>query len=244
MSGRVSGGRMSAAHLEFKVVVLGESQVGKTCLVLRYIEGFFSPVQQSTVGAFFLAKKVALADGAVLKMQLWDTAGQERFHAMAPMYYRGAAAAIVAYDPSSEGSFGKCRDWLDELQRSTGSYSGTSGSASGDRGAAAQVVLAVVATKADLPAAKRSVDRARGEALAAECGAQFFEVSAMQDSGVRELFTEVSQQMWDRRTAATGALMGMGQQAASRGIVMGTGARGGSAGEGGGGAGNGGGSCC
>ena len=71
---RLSGGPSQ----EFKVVVLGDRGVGKTCLVLRFIEGFYSSVQQSTVGAFFLTKKVALEEGQKITMQLWDTAGQVR----------------------------------------------------------------------------------------------------------------------------------------------------------------------
>jgi small GTP-binding protein len=71
---------------EFKAVVLGDKGVGKTSLVLRFIEGYFAPKQQSTIGAFFLTKRLAMKDGTQCKMQLWDTAGQERFRAMAPVY--------------------------------------------------------------------------------------------------------------------------------------------------------------
>ena len=84
--GRASGGPSQ----EFKVVVLGDRGVGKTCLVLRFIEGFYSSVHQSTVGAFFLTKKVTLEDGQKMTMQLWDTAGQERYRAITSAYYRGA----------------------------------------------------------------------------------------------------------------------------------------------------------
>lgn len=76
---------MNNKQYEFKVVVLGDKSVGKTCLVLRFIEGYFAPKQQSTIGAFFLTKKFSLPNGTLCKMQLWDTAGQERFRAMAPV---------------------------------------------------------------------------------------------------------------------------------------------------------------
>ena len=76
---------MNNKQYEFKVVVLGDKSVGKTCLVLRFIEGYFAPKQQSTIGAFFLTKKFSLPNGVMCKMQLWDTAGQERFRAMAPV---------------------------------------------------------------------------------------------------------------------------------------------------------------
>jgi len=108
---------MNKNQYEFKVVVLGDKGVGKTCLVLRFIEGYFAPKQQSTIGAFFLTKKVTLPDGSICKMQLWDTAGQERFRAMAPMYYRNASAAIVCFDITNEDSFTKMKDWVEELKQ-------------------------------------------------------------------------------------------------------------------------------
>ena len=80
---------------EFKVVLLGDRGVGKTCLVLRFIEGLYNARQQSTIGAFFLTKKIKTARGDDCKIQIWDTAGQERFRSMAPLYYRGAVAAIL-----------------------------------------------------------------------------------------------------------------------------------------------------
>ena len=87
---------------EFKVVLLRDKGVGKTCLVLRFIEGHFNVRQQSTIGAFFLTKRIATQEGHSAKIQIWDTAGQERFRAMAPMYYRNAAAAIVCFDITDE----------------------------------------------------------------------------------------------------------------------------------------------
>ena len=77
-----------ARSYEFKIVLLGDRGVGKTCLVLRFIEGLYNSRQQSTIGAFFLTKKIMTSGGDNCKIQIWDTAGQERFRAMAPMYYR------------------------------------------------------------------------------------------------------------------------------------------------------------
>ena len=116
------------------MVVLGDRGVGKTCLVLRFIEGFYSSVQQSTVGAFFLTKKVTLEDGQKMTMQLWDTAGQERYRAMAPMYYRNANAAVVCFDVGDEASFAKMKDWIDELKKNVPDDS---------------LVLAIASNKAD-----------------------------------------------------------------------------------------------
>mmetsp|Transcript_16049 Transcript_16049/g.43424 ORF Transcript_16049/g.43424 Transcript_16049/m.43424 type:complete len:115 (+) Transcript_16049:38-382(+) len=89
-----SGGVDTSETVEAKVVVLGDTGVGKTCLVFRFIEGKFQSHGASTIGASFMVKKMTL-DGAKLTLQIWDTAGQERFRSMAPMYYRGAAAAIL-----------------------------------------------------------------------------------------------------------------------------------------------------
>ena len=92
---------MAAANtgrvFQFKLVLLGDSAVGKSSLVLRFVRGQFFEYQESTIGAAFLTQTVALNDTTV-KFEIWDTAGQERYHSLAPMYYRGAAAAIVVYD--------------------------------------------------------------------------------------------------------------------------------------------------
>ncbi|XP_068821592.1 ras-related protein Rab-5A isoform X2 [Capricornis sumatraensis] len=86
---------------QFKLVLLGESAVGKSSLVLRFVKGQFHEFQESTIGAAFLTQTVCLDDTTV-KFEIWDTAGQERYHSLAPMYYRGAQAAIVVYDITNE----------------------------------------------------------------------------------------------------------------------------------------------
>ncbi|XP_060680884.1 ras-related protein Rab-5A isoform X2 [Hemiscyllium ocellatum] len=86
---------------QFKLVLLGESAVGKSSLVLRFVKGQFHEYQESTIGAAFLTQTVCLDDTTV-KFEIWDTAGQERYHSLAPMYYRGAQAAIVVYDITND----------------------------------------------------------------------------------------------------------------------------------------------
>ncbi|XP_029462048.1 ras-related protein Rab-5B-like isoform X3 [Rhinatrema bivittatum] len=82
---------------QFKLVLLGDMAVGKSSLVLRFVKGQFDEFQETTIGAAFLAQSVCLDDTTV-KFEIWDTAGQERYHSLAPMYYRGAQAAIVVFD--------------------------------------------------------------------------------------------------------------------------------------------------
>ncbi|KAF8342035.1 P-loop containing nucleoside triphosphate hydrolase protein [Cantharellus anzutake] len=107
---------MDGQSLDAKVVVMGNSAVGKTSLVQRYTEDRFTPASTtSTTGAFFVTKKL-FVDGLKVRLQLWDTAGQERFRSMAPMYYRGASAAILVYDVTDLSSFDDVRIWIDELK--------------------------------------------------------------------------------------------------------------------------------
>nr|CAB3498810.1 unnamed protein product [Digitaria exilis] len=80
-----------------KLVLLGDVGAGKSSLVLRFVKGQFVEFQESTIGAAFFSQTLAVNDETV-KFEIWDTAGQERYHSLAPMYYRGAAAAIVVYD--------------------------------------------------------------------------------------------------------------------------------------------------
>ncbi|KAF0026950.1 hypothetical protein F2P81_021687 [Scophthalmus maximus] len=102
MSSRGSGGRSNGTLpqtkiCQFKLVLLGDMAVGKSSLVLRFVKGQFDEFQETTIGAAFLAQSVCLDDTTV-KFEIWDTAGQERYHSLAPMYYRGAQAAIVVFD--------------------------------------------------------------------------------------------------------------------------------------------------
>merc|ERR1719515_442416 len=92
--------------IQFKLVLLGEAAVGKSSLVLRFVKGHFQDYQESTIGAAFLTQTVCFEDITV-KFEIWDTAGQERYHSLAPMYYRGAQAAIVVYDITNPDTFGR-----------------------------------------------------------------------------------------------------------------------------------------
>ena len=124
---------------QFKLVLLGESSVGKSSLVLRFVKGQFHEFQESTIGAAFLTQTVQIDDTTV-KFEIWDTAGQERYHSLAPMYYRGAQAAIVVYDLSNKETFQKAQTWVKELQRQ----------------ASPSIVIALAGNKLDL-AQKRQV---------------------------------------------------------------------------------------
>ncbi|KIJ56836.1 hypothetical protein M422DRAFT_218541 [Sphaerobolus stellatus SS14] len=140
-----------AAHaesrsLDCKVVLMGNTGVGKTSLLQRYTRNTFDPVTTlSTTGALFVTKKVYV-DGLKVRLQLWDTAGQERFRSMAPMYYRGAHAALLLYDITNASTFEDVKGWLEELKKN----------------AANDLIIYIVGSKADLSQYRQvTEDRAR-----------------------------------------------------------------------------------
>lgn len=98
--------------LEAKVVLIGNSGVGKTSIALRFKDGTFSDNPSATVGASYFQKVMTLKDGTQLRLHIWDTGGAEKFKSVAPLYYRGAHAAIVCYSVMDELSFRGTEEWL------------------------------------------------------------------------------------------------------------------------------------
>jgi Ras-related protein Rab-22 len=105
---------MDGKPREVKVVLLGDTGVGKSSLVLRFVTNNFKPFSESTIGASFMSKMI-IVSGKTIKYQIWDTAGQEKYHSLAPMYYRGAAAAIIVYDITRKNTFNTLKNWVQEL---------------------------------------------------------------------------------------------------------------------------------
>ncbi|KAJ1489438.1 small GTPase superfamily [Baffinella frigidus] len=110
---------MGSGKQNYKIVLLGEGRVGKTSLVLRYVNDVFSEKQQTTIQASFLAKRLSLGETTV-NLAIWDTAGQERFHALGPIYYRDADGALLVYDTTDKDSFAKVKMWVKELRKMVG----------------------------------------------------------------------------------------------------------------------------
>ena len=100
----------------FKLVLLGTTGVGKTCLTLRFVKGLFDDEQLPTIGAAYMTKKVA-CNAKHYIFELWDTAGQERYEAITPLYYRSAEAAVIVFDITDPSSLSKAKDWLKRLKR-------------------------------------------------------------------------------------------------------------------------------
>lgn len=107
----------SVTPLRVKLVLLGASNAGKTALSARYVRDTFSPDTKATVGAAFASHTTQTEGGRRVKFEIWDTAGQERYASLAPLYYRGATAALVVYDGTDVESFERAKYWVGELER-------------------------------------------------------------------------------------------------------------------------------
>ncbi|KAI9475281.1 Vacuolar protein sorting-associated protein 21 [Coemansia sp. RSA 1821] len=184
-----------AKPIQIKVVLLGEAAVGKSSLVLRFVNDDFVENKEPTIGAAFMTQKVRL-DDSVLKLDIWDTAGQERFHSLAPMYYRNAQAALVVYDITRASSLDRAKSWIKELERQ----------------ANPNIVVALVGNKLDLAAEadesaeeeqpeaeeegkSRQVPTEVARAYAESMNLLFLETSAKTGEGVVEVFTEITKKI-------------------------------------------------
>mmetsp|Transcript_11113 Transcript_11113/g.16732 ORF Transcript_11113/g.16732 Transcript_11113/m.16732 type:complete len:202 (+) Transcript_11113:89-694(+) len=170
----------AAFDMQVKLLMIGDSGVGKTCLLLRYASDSFSPTFITTIGIDFKIKNIEL-DGKRIKLQIWDTAGQERFRTITTSYFRGAQGILLVYDVTDRGSFNSIRNWVAQIQQH----------------ADVAVNKILIGNKCDMDE-QRVVSVEEGKQLASEYGIQFFETSAKNDINVGTGFTGVAREVKDR----------------------------------------------
>lgn len=178
-----------------KVIILGDSGVGKTSLMNRFVNQKFSNQYKATIGADFLTKELII-DEKLVTMQIWDTAGQERFRTITSSYYRGAHGIIVVYDVTDMDSFNNVKTWLSEI----------------DKYATDRVNKLLVGNKCDL-VVKKVVDHQTAKDFADPLDIPFLETSAKSATNVEQAFmtmsAEIKKRVAAQQTPGTGTNTGV-----------------------------------
>ncbi|KAF9921148.1 hypothetical protein FBU30_008866 [Linnemannia zychae] len=158
----------------FKIVLIGDSGVGKSNLLSRFTRGDFNLESKSTIGVDFGARTVQVEDGKMIKAQIWDTAGQERYRAITSAYYRGAVGALLLYDITQHGTYESVSRWLSEVREH----------------ADPNIIVMMVGNKSDLRHL-RSIHTEEAKGFAEENGLMFIETSALDSTNVDVAFTNL-----------------------------------------------------
>ena len=155
----------------FKVLLLGDSTVGKTCFLMRFTENTFQEIHMSTIGLDYRFKKMTLENQEVATVQIWDTAGQDRFRAITKNYYKGAHGILLIYDVTNQKSFDNVKNWVGQIREN----------------ASEKAIIYIVGNKVD-DTAHRVVSKEQGEETAKEFNLKFYEASAKEDINIAPTF--------------------------------------------------------
>ena len=154
----------------FKILTIGESGVGKTCILRRFVENKFLKNHLATIGIDFKTKNIEI-DGTPIKLKIWDTAGQERFRNITNQYYKGADGIILVFDVTDQKSFEKIKEWMSQIKANT---------------QADQIGRVLLGNKCDIE--PRTISKNDGEELGKELGIEYYETSAMKGDGIAQAF--------------------------------------------------------
>ena len=155
----------------YKVLLLGDSTVGKTCFLMRYTDNTFQEIHMSTIGLDYRLKTMTLNSGKQVKVQIWDTAGQDRFRAITKNYYKGAHGIILIYDVTNQLTFENVTNWINQIKEE----------------ASDKVTIFLVGNKID-DVENRKIQTESGKNLAENFQLQFYETSAKTGENVEKTF--------------------------------------------------------
>ena len=168
-------------YISCKIVLLGETGVGKTSIITRYIANSFSQVVMTSTGSSFFSKKIEINDNKRVKLQIWDTAGQEKYRSLAKIFYQSASVAILVYDVTLKNTFENLKEfWAGEVKTN----------------APEDIILAIAANKSD-DYINQQVDNQEGKDLAKSLNAIFVCTSAKLGNGIDDLFRMVAEKFID-----------------------------------------------
>ena len=167
----------------YKILLLGDSSVGKTCFLMRYVNNTFQDVHMSTIGLDYKLKSVQLDDGNIIKIQIWDTAGQDRFRSITKNYYKGAHGIILIYDITTKQTFQNVKNWITTIKEEVSD----------------KVKIILVGNKID-DEESRKVSTEEGEKMAKEYGLDFYETSAKTGVNIDSTFKEMAEKIFETYT--------------------------------------------
>ena len=162
----------------YKILILGDWSVGKTCFLMRYTENTFTDIHLSTVGIDYRFKNITLENGEKIKIQIWDTAGQDRYKSMTKGYVRGANGIILIYDVTSRKTFEGIENWVKQIREQV----------------SPRVVVSLVANKIDAKEI-RNVTTEEGEKLGKSINYPYYESSAKEGININECFEDLIKKM-------------------------------------------------
>ena len=166
-------------EIVYKVLLLGDSSVGKTCFLLRYCDKSFQDVHLSTIGLDYRLKSMTLKNNKNIKLQIWDTAGQDRFRAITKNYYKGANGIILIYDVTNMQTYENVKNWISQIKEE----------------ASPNVIIYLVGNKIDVPDEQRLIKAEEGQKIADEFNLPFKEASAKDGTNVNEIFQELLEEI-------------------------------------------------
>ena len=166
--------------LLFKIIIVGESCVGKSNIISRYLTGEFDPNLASTLGAELSNKYLKIKDIST-KLQIWDTAGQERYHAIVSSYFKGAHGCFIVYDITKDQTFEKVEEWYQRVKEN----------------ANRDVSFILVGNKCDLEN-DRTITKEKGEEKAKNLNCPFFETSALSEVNIKEIFNALVDNIYEK----------------------------------------------